>query len=89
MASGSRRSRMIAANRSQIVAMERLGGAARRHDAVVVELEDVAQVGPRVGIVLDHQDVDRAASSSMGSSVRGVSVPRLLDAILGQVAPAS
>ena len=58
MASGSRRSRMIAAN-VPVVAVQRLGGAGRRHDAVVVELEDVAEVGARVGIVLDHQDVDR------------------------------
>ena len=44
---------------AQIVCAQRLGGAARRRDPVVVQLEDVAQVGPRVGIVLDHQDVER------------------------------
>ncbi len=59
VASGSRRSRMIAAKRAQSSRAERLGGAARRRDAVIVELEDVAQVVPRVRVVLDHQDVER------------------------------
>ena len=50
---------MIAAKSRPVVAGQRLGGAARRRDAVVVELEDVAQVVPRVRVVLDHQDVQR------------------------------
>ena len=53
---------MIAANRAQSWRVQRLGGAAGRRDAVVVELEDVAQVVPRVGVVLDHQDVERRRS---------------------------
>ena len=38
---------------------EGLGSAADRRDPMVIKLEDIAQVGPRVGIVLDHQDIDR------------------------------
>ena len=44
-----------------VVARHRLGGTPRRRDAVIVELEDVAQVVPRVRVVLDHQDVHRRA----------------------------
>ena len=55
---------------AQILAGQRLGGAAGRRDAVVVELEDVAQVVPRVGVVLDHQDV-RAAASRPWMLMRG------------------
>ncbi len=77
---------MIAEKRAQIVAGQRLGGAARRRDAMVVELEDVAQVVPRVRVVLDHQDVDRRRALSM-SSVRAVA--GLLLTRPGPVAPAS
>lgn len=43
---------------SPVVAGQRLFGAASRGDAMVVELEDVAEIVAHVRVVLDHQDVD-------------------------------
>ena len=51
---------------------------------MVVELEDVAQVVARVGVVLDHQDVERRSRSSMGTQCGPFPLPRSSSAILAR-----